>query len=128
MGKNQHPLRDELVLQMDAIAKPLSPKTMVEALGMNPFGGNVDFDRAVSLVSYHVKVLLGYEAISLSHQEPVRGAVQNFYILKPGVVVADEGDGAALDQISKLLTEGHRGVVAKIAAIVQETGRDVAAS
>lgn len=60
--------------QTDADAS-CSPSYLAEAVGVSLGTG-----------SYHTRMLVGRGLIVLDHTEPVRGALQHFYRLAPGVV------------------------------------------
>lgn len=62
-----HPLRREILRAM-ADDKPVSPRELSEALG-----------QPLSNVSYHVRVLVQSEAVTLVRTKPTRGSIQHFY-------------------------------------------------
>jgi len=62
-----HPLRRQILRAM-ADGKPTSPRRLSEALG-----------QPLSNVSYHVRVLVQSEAVTLVRTEPARGSIQHFY-------------------------------------------------
>jgi DNA-binding transcriptional ArsR family regulator len=62
-----HPLRREILRAM-ADGKPVSPRELSEAL-----------DQPLSNVSYHVRVLVQSEAVTLVRTKPTRGSIQHFY-------------------------------------------------
>jgi DNA-binding transcriptional ArsR family regulator len=61
-----HPLRQRLLERL--VARPASPSMLASELG-EPLGN----------VSYHVKILLEYEAVELVKTRPVRGALEHIY-------------------------------------------------
>lgn len=68
---------------LDASAFALSPSGLANQLGDGS-------SRAVSALSYHVRILHELGAIALVGQEPRRGALEHFYALTPlGRTVAD---------------------------------------
>ena len=62
-----HPLRRRILRAM-ADGKPASPRELSDAL-IQP----------LSNVSYHVRVLVHCEAVTLVRTEPARGSIQHFY-------------------------------------------------
>ncbi len=62
-----HPLRREILRAM-ADGKPISPRELSEALR-----------QPLSNVSYHVRVLVQSEAVTLVRTKPTRGSIQHFY-------------------------------------------------
>lgn len=63
----QHPLRRRILRAM-ADGKPVSPRELSEALR-----------QPLSNVSYHVRVLVQSEAVTLVRTKPARGSIQHFY-------------------------------------------------
>ena len=63
----RHPLRREILRAM-AAKDPISPRQISDEL-----------HQPLSNVSYHVRVLADYGAVSLVDTEPVRGSMQHFY-------------------------------------------------
>jgi DNA-binding transcriptional ArsR family regulator len=70
-----HELRRQILRLLHSSGKPLSPTEIEVALGL---GDN----RAgkLSSVSYHVAVMAGYKTIALVDEQPVRGAMEHFYV------------------------------------------------
>jgi len=62
-----HPLRRDILRAM-ADGKPASPRELSEALS-----------QPLSNVSYHVRVLVQSEAVTLVRTKPTRGSIQHFY-------------------------------------------------
>lgn len=62
-----HPLRRRILRAM-ADGKPVSPRELSGALG-----------EPLSNVSYHVRVLVHSEAVTLVGTKPARGSIQHFY-------------------------------------------------
>lgn len=69
-----HPLRRQVLRVMHSLGRPLSPREVEELLNL---GGKLGSN--LSNVSYHVKILAGYGAISLVGTRPARGALEHFY-------------------------------------------------
>jgi DNA-binding transcriptional ArsR family regulator len=67
-----HPLRRRFVRLMLGQKEGLSPSEASQLLG-EPLGN----------VSYHVRVLVGYAAVTLVDTQPARGSVQHFYRPSP---------------------------------------------
>src|SRR3954447_10626633 len=67
-----HPLKVAIIEAMSWIDEPVSPREL-DLVFEEEFG--------VSLVSYHVRVLVGYGALEQVRQQAVRGALQTFYVL-----------------------------------------------
>lgn len=67
-----HPLKVAVIEAMQWIAVPVSPRELDRCF-------NEDF--GVSLISYHVRSLADLGVVEMVRQEPVRGALQNFYAL-----------------------------------------------
>ena len=62
-----HPLRRSILRAM-ADGKPASPRELSETLA-----------QPLSNVSYHVRVLVHCEAVTLVRTKPARGSIQHFY-------------------------------------------------
>jgi DNA-binding transcriptional ArsR family regulator len=62
-----HPLRRDILRAM-ADGKVVSPRELSEVLG-----------QPLSNVSYHVRVLVQSEAVTLVRTKPTRGSIQHFY-------------------------------------------------
>lgn len=62
-----HPLRRSILRTM-ADGKPVSPRELSETLA-----------QPLSNVSYHVRVLVQSEAVTLVSTKPARGSIQHFY-------------------------------------------------
>jgi DNA-binding transcriptional ArsR family regulator len=62
-----HPLRRRILRAM-ADSEPASPRELSETLA-----------QPLSNVSYHVRVLVQNEAVTLVRTEPARGSIQHFY-------------------------------------------------
>lgn len=69
-----HPVKVEIIEAMSWIGHPLSA-TDLDRLLRGQLG--------VSLISYHLRKLAEVGALKLERREPVRGAIQTFYVL-PG--------------------------------------------
>jgi len=67
-----HPIKVAIIEAMSWIGEPVSPREL-DLIFDDEFG--------VSLVSYHVGVLVDYGALEKAGQEPVRGALKTFYVL-----------------------------------------------
>lgn len=67
-----HPLKVAIIEAMSWIDEPISPRELDHVFG-EEFG--------VSLVSYHVRVLVDVGALEKVRQKAVRGALQTFYVL-----------------------------------------------
>jgi DNA-binding transcriptional ArsR family regulator len=63
----RHPLRRSILRAM-ADGKPASPRELSETLA-----------QPLSNVSYHVRVLVQSEAVTLVRTKPARGSIQHFY-------------------------------------------------
>ncbi len=63
----RHPLR-RTILRAMADDKPVSPRELSDAL-----------QQPLSNVSYHVRVLVNCEAVTLVRTKPTRGSIQHFY-------------------------------------------------
>lgn len=63
----RHPLR-RMILRAMTDGKPVSPRELAEALR-----------QPLSNVSYHVRVLVHCEAVTLVRTKPTRGSIQHFY-------------------------------------------------
>jgi DNA-binding transcriptional ArsR family regulator len=68
-----HPAKVEIIEAMSWIGEPLSATDLDRILN-----GNL----GVSLISYHLRKLAGLKAIEKVRQEPVRGAIQTYYVLR----------------------------------------------
>ena len=82
-----HPLRQRILHVLNA--RVASPSEIAEEL-----------DEPLGNVSYHVKTLLGNDAIELVETAPVRGAVEHFYraTMRPSI---DDADWAKLPASSR---------------------------
>jgi hypothetical protein len=67
-----HPAKVAIIEAMEWIGVPLSPKELDRIF---------DEEFGVSLVSYHMRTLAGASVVEKVRQQPVRGAMQNFYAL-----------------------------------------------
>jgi DNA-binding transcriptional ArsR family regulator len=65
-----HPLRRQILRQIHSANEPQSPCLLVHEL---------DLEKMLSQISYHVTVLSRYGVISLAGQRQVRGALEHFY-------------------------------------------------
>ncbi len=63
----RHPLR-RTILRAMADGKPVSPRELADVL-----------EQPLSNVSYHVRVLVQCEAVTLVRTKPTRGSIQHFY-------------------------------------------------
>jgi hypothetical protein len=68
-----HPAKVEIIEAMAWIGEPLSA-TDLDRILSGALG--------VSLISYHLRKLAELKAIEKVRQEPVRGAIQSYYVLK----------------------------------------------
>ncbi|HSS04966.1 MAG TPA: helix-turn-helix domain-containing protein [Solirubrobacterales bacterium] len=64
-----HRLRRRLLRLLQASGGPCSPARLAETL-----------DESLSNVSYHIKVLVGFEAVKRAGEEQVRGTIEHFYL------------------------------------------------
>lgn len=114
-GRASHPLRDDILFALDMADGPMSPIQLSRLLG-----------NGLSNLSYHIRVLREMDCIKLVKTAPVRGSVEHYYALQPGIVVARDADARALDEICNLLpTKQQRDqVLNEIASILQGTGRN----
>lgn len=67
-----HPAKVAIIEAMEWIGVPLSPKELDRVF---------DEEIGVSLVSYHMRTLVGAGVVERVRQESVRGALQSFYTL-----------------------------------------------
>jgi DNA-binding transcriptional ArsR family regulator len=82
----RHELRRRILRKMFEEEAPISPRQLADAL-----------HEPLSNVSYHVRVLVDCDAVTLVGREPVRGSMQHFYspaIEQPWAlaVLGTEGD------------------------------------
>jgi DNA-binding transcriptional ArsR family regulator len=77
MGMNalNHSLRRKIMRWLIRQEEPMSPKEL-----------SLQLDNPLPQVSYHVRMLRKYEAISLVRTEPKRGSVAHFYVPRKGFV------------------------------------------
>lgn len=71
-----HPFRRSLLRRYVEASEPLSPKDLAD-LTQEP----------LTNISYHVRVLAGFDAVELAAEKPSRGSVQHFY--RPTAVVRE---------------------------------------
>lgn len=67
-----HPAKVAIIEAMEWIEVPVSPRELDRVF---------DEEFGVSLVSYHMRTLADVGVVERVRQQPVRGAVQNFYSL-----------------------------------------------
>lgn len=70
-----HPLRKELLRLCLEAEEPRSPK----GLALETHRGGGSFQKQLSNVSYHVRVLAEYGAVELVETRPRRGSVEHLY-------------------------------------------------
>jgi len=70
-----HPIRREILEAMISAGSPISPRVL-----------SSEMKRPLSSVSYHVRILLGCDAVSLKFTRPVRGSAEHFYAPSPEFV------------------------------------------
>jgi DNA-binding transcriptional ArsR family regulator len=87
----RHELRRRILRKMFEEGAPISPRQLADTL-----------HEPLSNVSYHVRVLVDCDAVTLVYKEPVRGSMQHFYspsVEQPWALavlgVETEGDGPA---------------------------------
>jgi DNA-binding transcriptional ArsR family regulator len=88
-------LRRQILRVLHSSKGPLSPAQILEIL---EFG-----DKKLSTVSYHVRVLADFKAISLVEERQVRGAMEHFYI----PIAPDRGWVRGLLKTTKQSDEAH---------------------
>lgn len=79
----RHPIRRDVLTRLMQWRQPESPRQMAEAMKL-----------PLSNVSYHVRVMVECEALTLVDEQPVRGSIQHFY--EPSKLVEHPMVAAAL--------------------------------
>ena len=67
-----HPMKVAIIEAMEWVEVPVSPRELDLMF---------DEEHGVSLIAYHMRTLVEVGVVEKVRQEPVRGAVQNFYSL-----------------------------------------------